>query len=117
MTKKVFLLVYILTTGIYFCRASGIDGVWKASRDSMEITFTFKVNGDKLTGLVTGALGDLIIKDGMVNGNEFSFDVDFGGTIIPHTGRLEGKVIKMKIEIAGENGEVINNEIILKKVE
>lgn len=121
MAKKLFLLVLMVVAGIIVCNASKIDGKWKATMDgpngSMELVFTFKADGDKLTGTTTSPMGEEIqISNGKVNGEEFSFDIDMGGNPVTHKCKLDGEVIKMKIEMDGGMGEG-PGEITLKKVE
>ncbi|NQU86597.1 MAG: hypothetical protein HQ541_12625 [Mariniphaga sp.] len=82
----------------------------------MELVFTFKVDGEKLTGSVSTQMGDMEITDGKVNGNEFSFNVDAGmGTLINHKCKLEGEVIKMNYTM-GDAGEA-PEELTLTKIE
>ncbi len=65
-----------------------IDGKWigiaKSPQGDMELTFTFKVDGDKLTGTDSSSIGVIALTNGTVNGNEFSFDVDVQGMNINH---------------------------------
>lgn len=71
-----------------FEEKSKIDGKWigKASspQGEIELTFTFKVDGESLTGKNSSAMGEVDLSNGKVNGNEFSFDVDFQGMKIDH---------------------------------
>ena len=68
--------------------SSKINGSWKGTVSSpngdMELLFTFKVDGDSLSGTDESAMGVLPLLNGKVNGNEFSYDVDLGGNIISH---------------------------------
>jgi len=67
---------------------SKIDGNWTGKVSSpqgdMDLTFTFKVEGDKLTGKNSSAMGEIDLTNGVVNGNDFSFAVDVQGMIISH---------------------------------
>ena len=67
---------------------SKINGKWvgKASgpQGDMELTFTFNVNGDTLTGADSSSIGVIPLTNGVVNGNDFSFDVDLQGMKINH---------------------------------
>ena len=67
---------------------SKINGKWlgKASgpQGDMELTFTFNVNGDTLTGADSSSIGVIPLTNGIVNGNDFSFDVDLQGMKISH---------------------------------
>jgi len=67
---------------------SKINGKWigniSSPQGDMELTFTFKVDGDTLTGSDTSPMGETELSNGLVNGNDFSFDVDTGGMVIKH---------------------------------
>jgi hypothetical protein len=67
---------------------SKINGKWvgKASgpQGDMELTFTFNVNGDTLTGADSSFIGVIPLTNGVVDGNDFSFDVDLQGMKISH---------------------------------
>ena len=60
-------------TGNWTAQISGQDG------NAMTINYTFKQDGTKLTGTVTGPGGDLPIKDGKIEGDKISFNIIFNG--------------------------------------
>jgi hypothetical protein len=74
---------------------SGINGIWiglvNGPQGETELTFTYKVNGDTLTGTDSSSLGVIDLTNGIVNGNNFSFDVDLNGMKISHECRYLGK--------------------------
>lgn len=119
--KKVLFTVLIALFTVIASNAEGIAGKWKASFDSgqgaMELTFNFKVDGEKLTGTVSSEMGDMEITNGKVSGNEISFDVDAMGSSITHKGKLEDGVIKLKIEMPGGGQGADGMEMTLKKAE
>jgi hypothetical protein len=83
---------------------SKINGKWlgKASgpEGEFELTFTFKVDGDTLTGKNSSAMGEIDLTNGIVNGNEFSFDVDLQGMKISHACTyMDSDSIHMKANI------------------
>ena len=85
---------------------SKIDGTWigkvSGPQGDFELTFTFKVDGDTLTGKSSSAMGEAEITDGVVNGNEFSFDVDAMGSTISHKCKyLPDGTIDMKANVNG----------------
>jgi hypothetical protein len=97
--------------------ASKIDGRWKGTvsgpNGDMELLFTFKVNGDSLSGTDESAMGVLPLLNGKVNGNEFSYDVDLGGNLISHNCKfIDDNTINVK-------AMVMQNEIemTLKRIE
>jgi len=96
-------------------RVVEITGHWESKFETpdgeeMTMSFTFKVDGDKLTGTVQSPMAELPIDNGKVKGDEFSFDVDVNGMIIGHDCKLSGNEIKMKVKGFGDE----EREFILK---
>ena len=93
-----------------------VGGKWTAQvpgRDGQpqETTFTFKVEGDKLTGTVSGRQGDTPIADGKISGDEISFTVTRerqGSTIKElYKGKVSGDEIKFARSVKGGQGPPI----------
>ena len=85
---------------------AGIDGKWEGSTapgsngPPAKVTYEFKTDGDNLTGTVIGYDGDANqIKDGKIQGNNFSFTVDsklFGrNSTDKYTGIFMGDTLKI----------------------
>ena len=83
-------------------RISGIDGVWKWSVTVGERTFdsrvTLKLDGERLTGKLSGGRGDVDIHRGRLRDNRVSFEVERRGfdgerTTNVYRGRLDGDKI------------------------
>jgi hypothetical protein len=92
-----FMMMLLLCVGF----ASNLDGTWEGkvqgpNGDEVPLTFTFKVDGDKLSGKVESAMGELPITDGKVNGDEFSFNTKLGDDTITHEGKVTGDTITLK---------------------
>ena len=80
---------------------SKLAGKWegKITRQDgqeMKLTFTFKVEGEKLSGTVESPRGELEIKDGKAKDGELSFSVPIGDNTIDYQGKLDDGKIKMK---------------------
>ena len=82
-------------------------GTWKSSYTNQdgqvrESTIKLKVEGDKLTGTVSGRNNDSAIEEGKIKGDEVSFQVtrEFNGnkSVIKYTGKVSGDTIKGKSE-------------------
>jgi len=120
--KKWLFTFAIMILGTIVSMAQGIDGKWKASVETpngtMEMTYTFKVDGNALTGSISFEMGDMAITNGKVNGKEISFDIDFNGNAMPFKGTIDGDVIKIKMVGApgGPDGGDGPGETILKRV-
>lgn len=85
--------------------AADATGKWTAEVTgrggrTQDITFTFKVDGDKLTGTVANQMGEAPITDGKVDGDNISFKqaLNMGGRDInlSYTGVVKGDTIEMK---------------------
>jgi len=107
------LFLLITTAGF----AASIDGNWVANMkgsdgSEMKMTFVFKMDGDKLTGVVKTPNGDVPISNTKIEGKVFSFDVSFNDMIIKHNCVLkEDDTIGMKV-VGSPMGD---SEMILKR--
>jgi len=104
---KRILMVGLLLPAL--CLAADISGTWKATAQSdmgtLERTFIFKVEGNKLTGETTSAmLGKSVIEDGKIEGNQFSFTIgvkfEDQEMKLNYKGKVTGKdELRMSVEI------------------
>ncbi|MGH9656951.1 MAG: hypothetical protein ACRD96_00310 [Bryobacteraceae bacterium] len=104
MTKHRLLLTVALTVlAALTASAADFGGKWTAAvpgRDgaTMDTTFNFKVDGDKLTGTTSSQRGEAPIQDGKVSGDSISFKqtLEFGGNsiVILYEGKMAGSEIK-----------------------
>jgi len=114
MKKILPVILFLLMASS--CFATGIEGTWKAKiqgpSGDMELTFAFKMVGEKLTGTMKSPNGDLEITNTKIDGKEFSFDISFNDMTIKHKCTLkEDDTISMKVEGAPMG----DSEIILKR--
>lgn len=117
----------ILITGMLLLLAAGaqaadLSGKWTGDvpgrgGDTTPATFTFKVDGEKLTGSMTGPQGDLPLQDGKVSASQVSFSTTFdaGGNSIKilYKGTLSGDQLKMTRQRDGGSGQA--REFTLKR--
>jgi hypothetical protein len=84
-----------------------VAGTWKGTLETpngaQENTFVLKVDGEKLTGSVTGMMGTVDISDGKVDGDKVSFAIstDFG--LIKYSGAVKGD--DMKLTLSAGDGQ------------
>jgi hypothetical protein len=91
---------------------SKINGAWLAKvqgpQGDMELTFTFKVDGNKMVGTDSSAMGSIPLTNGVVQGNEFSFDIEMQDMKINHKCKyLDDDSIEMK-------ANVMEQEMVIK---
>jgi hypothetical protein len=103
------ILSLFLVAGFAF--GADIDGKWTGQYNSgmgdpMQMDFTFKADGAKLTGTAPGGQDAKIpLKDGKIDGNKISFVVEtaMGDTQMKfnYKGVLSGDTLELTFEIAG----------------
>jgi hypothetical protein len=109
-------LLAILALCAWAALAADISGNWKATADgpngTMERTFTFKVDGNKVSGETTSTmLGKSTITDGKIEGDTVTFTItaDFGGNEmkINYKGKINGNEIHFTSSTAANEGQTI----------
>lgn len=99
MLKTIWIICFTIATFTFAAAAADVSGKWTGqvpSRgETAAATFTFKVDGDKLTGMMTGAQGEVQIQDGKVSGDQISFSTTGGNAKIMFQGTVAGNEIKM----------------------
>jgi len=90
--------------------AADISGKWKGTAETqmgtVERTFVFKVDGNKLTGETSSnRFGKSTIEDGKIEGDNLSFTitVNFDGNEgkASYKGKVNGDTIKFTVEVQG----------------
>jgi len=107
MKKRLLLTSLVLSFAVVCFAAIGdITGKWsgKLNTDGSDIpvTYTFKADGNKLTGSVAYAGGDFNITDGKIKGDSLLFDVDYNGSPIPNAARCYKDSIGLDVNINGQ---------------
>jgi hypothetical protein len=113
MTNRVLLFGTILILAFApAVVAADITGKWKGPMQgpngSMEITFTFQVAGDKITGTVVGENGgEGKIESGTLKGDELAFVVvaGDGGFKVDFKGKVAGDEMKLTMAM-GDMGDL-----------
>jgi hypothetical protein len=102
--RVVMFSAVLVLAAIAAVLAAGVDGKWVAQvpgrgGQTRETTFTFKAEGTKLTGTVSGMQGEAPISDGKISGDEISFtqslEVQGNAIKLTYTGKVSGDEIKM----------------------
>src|SRR5262245_20354352 len=117
--KFAFITILLMTTLAVPAFAADVDGKWSGTVPSpggdIPVTFTFKADGEKLTGSTMNFDGsEVAIKDGKIDGNNISYSVtlDFGGMplMITYKGVVSGDQLKIVADVLG-----MPTEFVLKK--
>jgi len=106
--KRKFLITALLSCCFMICLAAFADlsGKWTGTMNtpdgqSLDLSYTFKVDGEKLTGTATSPMGEVAVEDGKIKGDEFTFKVNVNGTDYPHKGKVYADSCAMNIDFGG----------------
>ncbi len=109
---------YLLSFVLLICSVGAfaqnpIDGNWKGTRETpngtFEINYTFKVEGEKLTGTWKTRFGETTLENGKVDGKKFSFTISFNDMTINNTGEL---ISDNEIMVKNERGETKLTKVV-----
>ena len=109
--RALCLSVCVVIAAAAIAWAADIGGKWVAQvpgrQGTRESTFNFKMEGDKLTGTVTGRAGETPISDGKVAGDDVSFSIsrEVQGRSFKsnYKGKVAGDEIKFTMTIEGSD--------------
>ena len=96
--------------------AADIAGKWKATVEgpngSMEITFDFKVDGNKISGKAISEMGEMPITEGTIDGDKISFTVETDQFKVVHKGTVSGDEMKLKVEVGDNTMDVVAKRVV-----
>jgi hypothetical protein len=104
MRNRMWGRICMLAIALAFvATADDVSGKWRAEFTTPDgtqrvNTFTFKMDGDKLTGSVAGAQDETAIKDGKVSGDTISFTADRPFGAFTYKGKIGGDEIKFTVQ-------------------
>ncbi len=119
---KILFSVLVLFFSVSVALAGNFEGTWKATIETpnggFELTYVFKMEGNNLTGKMTGMMGDIPANNIVVKDNQLKFETTMQGMeesqsmTIKHDCTLkDDDTIIMKV-IGTPMGD---NEMILKR--
>ena len=121
MKLRIAAVLPVLVLGLALSAlAADISGQWTATFNTQvgeqHYTYTFKVDGEKLTGTAKSDNGTSDIQNGTVKGDDVSFveNLDYQGLklVITYTGKISGDEIKFTRDVAGAAKE----DLVAKRV-
>ena len=121
MKLRSILVMTTLVAGMTLAAlAADVSGQWTSTFTTQigeqHYTYTFKVDGDKLTGSAKNDNGTTEITDGSIKGDDISFveNIDMMGNkiSITYTGKVSGDEIKFTRKV----GDFATEELTAKRV-
>jgi len=77
---------------------------------AIDLTYNFKVDGDKVTGTALSPAGVVDIENGKIADDKFTFSVNVNGVAYPHTGKLYADSCGLDIDFG--NGAKVHTKLI-----
>jgi len=119
IAKKLALLFVVAIATTVTALAADLTGTWTSTFDTQigeqHYTYTFKQDGEKLTGKAKNDFGETEIKDGSVKGDDVAFTevVNFQGNdlTITYSGKIDGDQIKLTRKV----GDFATEEVVAKR--
>ncbi len=120
MIRRTFGLAVLGLAISFFACAADVAGKWTATFDTQvgpqHYVYDFKVTGATVTGTAKSDMGDVVIKDGKIEGDTISFvenlkvqDMDIA---IAYTGKIAGDEIRFTRKV----GDFAVEELVAKRV-
>jgi len=120
MKLRIAAALAVLVLGLAISAlAADISGQWTATFNTQvgeqHYVYTFKVDGEKLTGTAKSDNGNVTIENGTVKGDDVSFveNLDYQGQklVITYTGKVSGDEIHFTRDVGGFGKE----ELVAKR--
>jgi hypothetical protein len=108
----IFAALLIASIGIAWATVLDMSGKWTGALRSpdgntSQVDYTFKTDGNKLTGTAESVFGTAAIENGKITGKGFTFDIFLNGLDFPHKGVLSADSIALDIDYKGQPLHVI----------
>ena len=104
---KFILTLLLLVGGLTGFAQNKVDGNWKGTRETpngtFEIDYTFKAEGNNLTGTWKTQFGEAKLENGKIDGKKFSYSVSINDMKLDYTGEV---ISDNEISIKSERGEM-----------
>jgi hypothetical protein len=100
--------------------AADFNGTWTAAIDTQvgvqNYTYTFKVEGEKLTGKTKSQFGESDITEGVVKGDDISFVENLNYEGMPLRITYKGKISGDEIKFTRNVAELADEPFVAKRV-
>jgi len=108
MKRKLFNPIALLCCFFVLIAAlADLNGKWTGTiktpdGNDLQVSYNFKVDGNKLTGTGESPAGTVTLDSGKVTGDTFKFQVSVDGNVYPHTGKIYADSCGVDIDFGGQ---------------
>ena len=101
--NRILVLALMFLTIAGWAADADANGKWKATvegqQGTIDVEYTFKVEGEKLTGSAAGPMGEIEISDGSQKGDEITFTIVAGERSLVHKGKIVDDELKIVLDL------------------
>ena len=107
MKRRIFTTAFLVCLFIAgFAAIADISGKWAGTvigpdGNSYPLAYTFKSDGNKLTGTSSTSFGESTIDKGMIKGDSIFFSTNINGMDVPHSGKYMKDSVSLNINYGG----------------
>jgi len=107
MKKKLFNPIALICSLLFVIAVlADPNGKWVGTiaipdGSQLDLSYNFKVDGDKLTGTASSPAGDAPVDNGKIMGDKFTFSVNVNGTDYQHSGKFYADSCALDIDFGG----------------
>ena len=119
--RSLFLSAVLIATFSFLLLAADVSGTWTASIDTQvgmqKYTFTFKVEGEKLTGKAKSefAQAETEITEGVVKGDDITFVENLNYQGMPLKITYKGKIMGDEIKFTRNVADIADEPFVAKR--
>ena len=115
MIKKTLATAFMVMAMTVISFAGDITGNWKGTvMEQFEVGYTFKVDGEKLSGSSKGPDGtDTPFKDGVIKGDDLEFTIDIMGAATKIKGKIKSDATDKTKDTVTLTFKVMDNDVVL----
>ena len=116
---RLFLSILVIVAACAVALAADFNGTWTAVIETQigvqNYSYTFKVEGEKLTGKTKSQFGESDITEGVVKGDDISFVENLTFEGMPLRITYKGKISGDEIQFTRNVAELIDEPFVAKR--
>ncbi|OOQ59214.1 glycoside hydrolase [Mucilaginibacter pedocola] len=113
MKRKITITALLsLCFMVAFAAFADLNGKWAGTLSTpdgqaLDVSYNFKVDGEKVTGTATSPMGEVSVDDGKIKGDAFTFKVNVSGNDYPHSGKVYADSVAMDVDFGGASSHFV----------
>jgi hypothetical protein len=94
--------LFMVVAAIADLNGKWVGAIKTPDGNDLTVIYSFKVDGDRLTGTAESPAGTVSLDSGRVSGDTFKFQVTVNGNVYPHSGKIYADSCGLDIDFGGQ---------------